>query len=78
MNYINGLPEKWSKIFEARRRRLQYDTLSNGNNVKFMVEECMGCRGVRTLETLRWTALRCIFDKCIKQYPHRIDNKEFK
>ena len=78
MSFIDVLPENWSKMFEYRRRVLHYDTLKNGNNVRFMVEECMGCEGVRVFETTHWTALRCIFDKCIKQYPHRIDNKEFK
>ena len=78
MNYVDDLPEKWSKIFEYRRISLYYDTLNNRNNAKFMVEECMGCEGVRVFKTPHWTALRCIFDNCIKQYPHRVDNEEFK
>lgn len=82
INTLDVLPDKWREVEAYRTRKYGAESLKNLRAKKVMFETCGACQG------LRWTILEgyyddfvlcyCIFDnKCIKQYPHRIDNKEF-
>ena len=78
------LPEKWEMVVNERTRRLYYEGLKNLYTNKLMLDECEACPmleiRIREAPAFIWivTACRVQGNKCIKQYPHRIDNKEFK
>lgn len=78
MKFMDVLPDEWGKIAKDRYRVFCRETLKNRDNIEFLFEECMECGGVRILNAPQRTFVRCIFNKCIKEYPHRIDNREFK
>ena len=72
------LPERWEEI--AYRRRIKYkdDEIVNFITNRNMLETCQGCPAFRFIERGEWIYMWCILDKCIKQYPHIKDNREFK
>jgi hypothetical protein len=81
---MNGiLPDKWSMVVAYRSRKFGLESLKNLRAKKMMLETCEECPALRTEFIMGgiydYVFFRCIFyNKCIKQYPHRIDNKEFK
>ena len=77
------LPDKWHEVVKARTRKLYFEGLRNLRIRKTMLEECEECPMLKTEvfdgyhETWIFTICRVYGNKCIKQYPHRIDNERF-
>jgi len=84
MNVENLLPDNWEMVVTQRTRKLYNEGLKNLRVRKIMLEGCEGCPMLRTIigddDFSIWVFTVCMVkgNKCIKQYPHRIDNKEFK
>lgn len=76
MKTYDVLPEKWVDVVYYRYRKLRDETLKKGEKDRDNI--CIGCPGMRAYMTADYIYEICIMDKCIKQYPHMIDNKEFK
>jgi hypothetical protein len=77
------LPDKWGAVTEYRDRKFKQTSLKALRSKKVLFELCNGCPALRVGYIMdgiyEFIINGCVFfDKCIKQYPHRVDNKEFK
>lgn len=81
---IELLPENWESVVDYRMRKYKSLYLSGLYANKLMIDECSGCPLLRMVlfqsegEDMIFSCCNLYGNKCIKQYPHRIDNKEFK
>ena len=85
----SGLPEEWEPVHSRRVEKYKSDIKVKGVDA---VETCYSCPAARVfyntvhatlpngiLITFEDMFVGCIFlDKCIKEYPHMKDAKEFK
>lgn len=78
MNFLDLLPEKWGKVAYMRYVKLRNETIQSLAEQKQMEDVCLGCPFLRTYMDMDWVYAYCTADKCIKQYPHKRDHKEFK
>ena len=77
------LPEQWVEVSKYRDRKYKNESLQNLRTKKHQFDACVTCPAFRVriidLYGGEFVLTSCIFfNKCIKQYPHRVDNKEFK
>jgi len=72
------LPDRWSEVAYRRRRKHQYEQIKNMFVEDDDGEDCVGCPNFRVWKHGYTLLTGCIVNKCIKQYPHIYDNKEFK
>jgi len=83
MSYLEHLPDKWKMASDYRNNKYRDQSLKDLRGRKDGFELCLGCEGFRVRvinsNNREYVLTSCIFiNKCIKQYPHKIDNKEFK
>ena len=76
------LPEGWVEASKYRYRKYQTDSLKILRSKKALFDYCEGCPGFRVMFLDVYGSERiltsCVFfDKCIKQYPHKVDIREF-
>lgn len=79
MNYEDILPDNWFDVSSERSDRFTSRVLQHLYDENYMFNECMKCPLFRTFLQGGVLYTGCIFaTKCIKEYPHSKDNKEFK
>jgi len=83
MNYLEFLPDKWLERSAYRSRKYRNKSLQTLQSKKDVFEMCNGCPcfRIRFVEMYGHEVVltSCIFiNKCIKEYPHRVDKKEFR
>lgn len=83
MNYLELLPDEWLEACEYRSNKYRVKSLQMLRSKKAVFDMCNGCPAfrIRLIDVYghEFVLTSCIFvNKCIKQYPHRVDNKEFK
>ena len=83
MNIGELLPDKWEEVSLHWQKKHYHESLRNLRSKKTVFESCMGCPAfrVKTISVygLEYVLISCVFfDKCIKQYPLKVDNEEFK
>ena len=78
------LPDNWEPVVKQRTRELYYNGLRNLRANKTMFVDCEDCPMLRTVigedRFSIWVFAVCRLqgNKCIKQYPLKVDNEEFK
>ena len=75
MKNLDFLPETWAKTAYYRYRKFRREQLVTPPNNK--MDFCQDCPGFRVSVYPHYFITYCVFDKCIKQYPHKTDNGEF-
>ena len=79
MKTTEVLPDGWDDVAHYRYKALISKTFFNFFNGGNSIEGCVGCpclaSGIRG--GILFTRCKAI-TKCIKQYPHILDNEEFK
>ena len=83
MSYLELLPDKWWEMSEYRSKKYKNESLQMLRSRKAVFDMCDGCPGFRmrviAVYGYEYVITSCLFvNKCIKQYPHRVDKKEFK
>ena len=83
INYLDLLPDKWEAASEYRSSKYKNQSLKELRGKKDGFEFCNGCPAFRIrvidVHGYEFVMTSCVFiTKCIKQYPHKIDYKEFK
>ena len=76
MNIADLMPDRWVEVSYMRYRRLK-DRFMRENKLVRDMDDCIGCQCYRIRMDDEWIYRYCVFNKCIKQYPHRVDNEEF-
>ncbi len=72
------LPETWDDVVYYRNTELKRETLRRFFTGELMIEGCIECPCLQTAVNGNRVITRCIANKCIKQYPHILDNEAFK
>ena len=71
------LPDRWSEVSRYRENKLRNSTLMDGT--RMLNDACVSCPLCRVYNfNFRIEIVACVFNKCIKRYPHRVDNDEFR
>ena len=83
MSYLDYLPDKWKEASDYRSNKYKNKSLQSLRTKRDGFEFCNNCPTLRIrvidVYEYEYVLTSCIFiNKCIKQYPHRVDNKEFK
>ena len=76
MRMIEILPDTWDDVAQYRSNLFINHTLNH--QIRLLTENCYKCYGLRSDVKDEWIVTFCVFNKCIKKYPHMVDNKEFK
>jgi len=82
LSYLELLPDKWEAVALHWKKKHYVDSLKNLRTKKHQFDACVSCPAfrVKIIEMYggEFVVTSCIFfNKCIKEYPHEIDNKEF-
>ena len=77
------LPDEWEAVALHWQKKHYVESLKNLRTKKMVFDACVSCPAFRvriiTMYEQEFVVTSCIlFNKCIKEYPHMIDNKEFK
>jgi hypothetical protein len=83
MNHLDLLPDNWAAASDFRSNKYRTQSLKELRSKKDSFEFCNGCDAfrIRLIDVYgyEFVMTSCVFiNKCIKQYPHRVDNEEFK
>jgi len=83
MNYLDILPDNWEAASDYRSNKYKNQSLKELRGKKDGFVFCNGCDAfrIRIIDVYgyEFVMTSCVFiTKCIKQYPHRVDNEEFK
>jgi hypothetical protein len=74
----DNLPEPWDDVSYYRRKALVSETMRNVIRGVAVMDGCVECPCFSVHVNGNYVQTRCIVTKCIKQYPHILDNEEFK
>ena len=72
------LPEVWEDVAYYRKQMLRVETLRGIVDGGLVIEGCVDCPCLKVKINGNYILTGCKVDKCIKQYPHVLDNEEFK
>lgn len=73
------LPDNWERVSYMRYVELNNYLMRHLFDSETLIKECLECPHFRVYVTGNRIYPGCVFgNKCIKQYPHIYDNKEFK
>ena len=72
------LPDNWSEVMVRNIRKYRNWEIQNYEERRDMLETCQSCPAFRFVPSGQFIYMYCVLDKCLKQYPHMIDNREFK
>ena len=75
MKIQDVLPDEWAKTAYYRYRKFRRELLQAPLVLK--KDLCEGCPCFRVKMNENYFETKCIFNKCIRQYPHTLDNGEF-
>ena len=78
MKHIGVLPDKWEDVAHYRYQMLRVESLKGIIEGDLIIEGCVDCPCLVVNINGNYIVTGCRVTKCIKQYPHKEDNEEFK
>ena len=78
MSYFEALPDEWEDVAYYRYQMLRVEALKGIVDGGLAIKWCVECPCLVVKINGNFIVTGCRVNKCIKQYPHTLDNEEFK